>query len=258
MSEPVELELGDGVARLRLNRPEAGNAIDLELARALRSHAESLAARDDVGAVVLEAAGKAFSVGGDLGYMNAAGDGVGEAVSELVGEFHGAIRALRAIEAPVIAAVQGVAAGGGMSLMLIPDLAIAAESARFTMAYTAAGLSPDGGGTWTLPRIVGERVAADLILTNRRLGAAEALQLGIVSRVVPDAELEAAVSEIAAGFASGPRRALAASKRLLAMDAEIEEQLAAEGESIAERAASADGREGIAAFLEKRPPRFGA
>ena len=152
MSEPVELELGDGVARLRLNRPDAGNAIDLELARALRSHAEALAARDDVGAVVLEAAGKAFCVGGDLGYMNDAGDDVGEAVAELVGEFHGAIRALRAIEAPVIAAVQGVAAGGGMSLMLIPDLAIAAESARFTMAYTAAGLSPDGGGTWTLPR----------------------------------------------------------------------------------------------------------
>ncbi len=125
MSEPVELKLGDGVARLRLNRPEAGNAIDLELARALRSHAEALAARDDVGAVVLEAAGKAFCVGGcTLGYMNDAGDGVGEACpAELVGEFHGAIRALRAIDAPVIAAVQGVAAGGGMSLMLIPDLA---------------------------------------------------------------------------------------------------------------------------------------
>ena len=132
------------------------------------------------------------------------GDEVGEAVAELVDAFHGTIEAFAAIDAPVIAAVQGVAAGGGMSLLLLLDLAIAAESASFTMAYTAAGLTPDGGGSWTLPRIVGERVAADLILTNRRLSAAEALQLGIVSRVVPDSDLEAAVSEIAAGFASGP------------------------------------------------------
>jgi 2-(1,2-epoxy-1,2-dihydrophenyl)acetyl-CoA isomerase len=261
MSDPVALELGGGVARLTLDRPEAGNAIDLDLARSLRENAESLAGRDDVGAVILQGSGKAFCVGGDLGFMHAAGDGVGDAVAELVGEFHAAITALRALDAPVIASVQGVAAGGGMSLALACDIAWAAESARFTMAYTAAGLTPDGGGTWTLPRIVGERRAAELILTNRRLDAAEALELGIVGRVVPDGELDEALGELAAGLAAGPTKAFGAAKRLLAEStagASFADQLEAEGASISARAAEPDGREGIAAFLEKRRPSFGA
>lgn len=257
-SEAVQLKFEEGIARLRLNRPETGNAIDLELAGALRSHSESLVGRDDVRAVIVEAQGKAFCVGGDLGYMESAGAEVHDAVAELVDAFHGTIEAFAALDAPVIAAVQGVAAGGGMSLVCACDLAIAAESAKLTMAYTAAGLSPDGGGSWTLPRLVGWNRAAELILTNRRLSAAEAHDLGILTRVVPDEELGAAVEELATSLASGPTKALGAAKRLLASSASntMAEQLAAEGESIAARAAEPDGREGVAAFLGKRKPSY--
>lgn len=259
MSEPVELQLAGPIARLKLNRPAAGNAIDLELARALRAHSQSLIGRDDIGAVVLCAEGKSFCVGGDLGYMDAAGDQVEGAVAELVDAFHGTIEAFSQLDAPVIAAVQGVAAGGGMSLVCACDLAVGAESAKLTMAYTAAGLTPDGGGSWTLPRIVGWSRAADLILTNRRLDAAEAHDLGIFTRVVPDAELDDAVERLAGSLAAGPTKALGAAKRLLASaaSAQLHEQLAAEGASISTRAAEPDGREGVSAFLAKRKPSFG-
>lgn len=259
--DPAQLshDAETGIARLTLNRPEAGNAIDLELANALRAHAESLVERDDVRAVILDARGKAFCVGGDLGYMESAGDDVKGAVAELVDAFHGTIEAFAALDAPVIASVQGVAAGGGMSLVLACDLAIAAESTKLTMAYTAAALSPDGGGSWTLPRIVGWKRAADLVLTNRRLSASEAHEMGILTRVVPDDELGASVDELAGSLAAGPTRAFGASKRLLASSASnsMSEQLAAEGESISSRAAEPDGREGVAAFLAKRKPSYG-
>ncbi len=258
--ELVTLAVSDGIARLTLNRPEAGNALNPPLAAALREHASQLAGRPGLRVVVFGAAGKAFCVGGDLGFMAGAGDDVGPAVTALAEDVHAAMLTLAELDAPVIAAVQGVAAGGGLGLVAGADLAVAAASARFTMAYTAAGLSPDCGTTWFLPRAIGMRRTAELALTNRRLDADEALALGLLTRVVPDGELDAAVDELAARLAAGATHAFGAVGRLLrdGERATLAEQLEAEAHHIGALAATADGREGVAAFLEKRPPVFGA
>jgi 2-(1,2-epoxy-1,2-dihydrophenyl)acetyl-CoA isomerase len=253
----VDLDLRDRVARITLNRPDAGNALDLELATALREAAEGL--RDsDVGAVVLTGAGGAFCVGGDLKYMREA-DAVGDAVLRLATQFHGVLAALGALDAPVISAVRGAAAGGGMSLAIAADIVLAAESARFTMAYTAIGFSPDGGSSWTLPRLVGVRRAAALMLLNETLPAAAARDLGLVTRVVPDDALEAEAAALARRLADGPTRAYGAVKRLLRESATrgFAEQMDEEARTIAALAAAPDGREGVAAFLDKRTPAFG-
>jgi 2-(1,2-epoxy-1,2-dihydrophenyl)acetyl-CoA isomerase len=254
----VDLAVDGGVARLTLNRPEVGNALDGELARALADRAAELEARDDVGAVLLGAIGKAFCVGGDLRWMRAAGDRAETAVRALATDFHRALESLARLDAPVVVAVNGVAAGGGMSLAIAGDVVIAAASARFTMAYTAAGLSPDGGSTWTLPRVVGVRRAAELMLFNERLDARRALELGLVNRVVADDELDATASELAAQLAAGPTRAYGEVKRLLrvSMTTTLADQLVEEATTIGRMAGSPDGREGIAAFLDKRAPRF--
>ena len=172
MSDPaVLLTIEDGLARLVLNRPDAGNAMDTALVSALLGHARALGERADVRVVVLAAAGRAFCVGGDLKHFASQGDDVARGVRAVADPLHEALELLSSLDAPVVAAVNGVAAGAGMSLVCAADLAIAGESARFTMAYTAAGLSPDGGATWFLPRIVGARRAAELMLLNDRLDA---------------------------------------------------------------------------------------
>jgi 2-(1,2-epoxy-1,2-dihydrophenyl)acetyl-CoA isomerase len=253
----VEIDVRDRIARITLNRPEAGNALNLELATELRKAAEGLQG-SDVGAVILSGAGKAFCVGGDLDYMRDA-DEVGDAVLRLATQFHGGLAALAALDAPVISAVRGAAAGGGMSLAIAGDIVLAAESARFTMAYTAIGFSPDGGSSWTLPRLVGRRKAAELMLLNERLDAAAARDLGLVTRVVADDALDDEADALARRLAGGPTRAYGATKRLLRESATrgFAEQMAEESRSIAALAAAPDGREGVAAFLEKRAPTFG-
>jgi 2-(1,2-epoxy-1,2-dihydrophenyl)acetyl-CoA isomerase len=162
------------------------------------------------------------------------------------------------LPAPVVAAVQGSAAGAGMSLAAAADLVLAGASSRFVMAYTAIGLTPDGSGTWTLPRLVGLRRALELTLTNRRLSAEEAVAEGIATRVVPDDQLADEALALARSLAAGPTGALGAAKRLLreSIGRDLEAQLALETESLARAANSADSREGIAAFLEKRPADF--
>jgi len=259
LAGPVLLAVTGGIARLTFNRPDAGNAFDAEVGRSFRAHAESLVGRDDVRAVLLTGAGAMFCVGGDLAYF-AASDDAGAAVHALATDLHAGIEALRSIDAPVIAAVQGAAAGAGLSLVAGADLVVAADGAKLTMAYTAAGLSPDGGSTWFLPRLIGVRRTAELALTNRRLTAAEAQEWGIVNQVVPADELLTTAESLAAGIAAGPTGAFGTAKRLLAASstAGLPEQLAAEADGIAACAASADGAEGIAAFLEKRRPAFGA
>jgi 2-(1,2-epoxy-1,2-dihydrophenyl)acetyl-CoA isomerase len=253
----VDVDLRDRVARITLNRPDAGNALELELATALREAAEGLQG-SDVGAVILTGAGGAFCVGGDLKYMREA-DAVGDAVLRLATQFHGVLVALGALDAPVISAVRGAAAGGGMSLAIAADIVLAAESARFTMAYTAIGFSPDGGSSWTLPRLVGVRRAAELMLLNEPLPAAAARDLGLVTRVVPDDALEAEAAALARRLADGPTRAYGAVKRLLRESATrgFADQMDEEARTIAALAAAPDGREGVAAFLEKRKPAFG-
>jgi 2-(1,2-epoxy-1,2-dihydrophenyl)acetyl-CoA isomerase len=254
----IDVDVRDRVARITLNRPDAGNALDLETATALRQAAEGL--RDsDVGAVILAGAGRTFCVGGDLKYMRDAGDEVGDAVLRLASQFHDALEALAALAAPVISAVRGAAAGGGMSLAIAGDIVLAAESARVTMAYTAIGFSPDGGSSWTLPRLVGLRRATELMLLSERLDAAAARDLGLVTRVVPDDALDDEAAALARRLADGPAHAYAAVKRLLRASSTrgFTEQMAEEARSIAALAAAPDGREGVSAFLEKRAPTFG-
>jgi 2-(1,2-epoxy-1,2-dihydrophenyl)acetyl-CoA isomerase len=255
----VDLEVRDRVAYLTLNRPEAGNALDPVLIHGFRDAAESLEGRDDIGAVILTGAGNNFCVGGDLRFMNEAGDDVAAAVFGLASTMHAGIEALASLDAPVISAVRGAAAGGGMSIAIAADLVLAAASAHFTVAYTAIGFSTDGGASWTLPRLVGLQRAMELSLLNERLSAERALELGIVTRVVADDALEAEAEKLARRLADGPVGAHAAVKRLLrgSSTSTFSSQLAVEAHTIAGLAAAPDGREGVLAFLDKRAPHFG-
>jgi 2-(1,2-epoxy-1,2-dihydrophenyl)acetyl-CoA isomerase len=256
-TEQIKLSVEDGVATLMLTRPDAGNAINRSFVSQLRAHAESLQDREEVRVVVMRSTGRNFCVGGDLQYFSGIDDIEPELLA-LAADFHAGIYALRDLDAPLVAGVQGAAAGGGLALACACDIVLAAESARFTMAYTAAGLSPDGGSSWFLPRIVGWRLATELILTNRVLSAAEAATAGLVTTVVGDDALASEVGAVAARLASGPTRAFGSVKRLLraSATASLPEQLAAEGREIAANAARQDGREGVSAFLARRPPVF--
>ena len=178
---------------------------------------------------------------------------------DIVTSLHVAVRGLAALRAPVVAAVQGSAAGAGLALVAGADLVVAAESAKLVMAYTAIGLTPDGGSTWFLERLVGRQRALELVLTNRVLTAAEACAWGIVTRVVPDRDLTAEAETLVATLAAGPTHAFGAAKRLLAAAprASLAEQLDDEGWEIVRASGSSDAVEGVAAFAEKRRPTFG-
>ena len=259
MSEDTILyEVRDGLAHVTLNRPDAANAFDLDFVRAFHRIMIDCDKNRAVRAVLLTGAGKMFSAGGDLKFFLQAGDRVASVLAEMTASLHTAVAVMNRMDAPVVVAVNGMAAGGGMSLAMTGDIVFAAESARFTMAYTAAGLSPDGSSTWFLPRLVGFRRAKELALTNRMLGAAEALEAGIVDRVVPDSKLMAEAEKQARIFAEGPTGAYGAVKRLMVESFQngLETQMELESRAIAARAASADGREGVGAFAEKRKPTF--
>lgn len=258
MYETLLFTLEDGVAEITLNRPDAGNALDLKLVTELADAALRCDHDGSVRAVLLTGAGKAFSVGGDLKAFASFGDEAGRRLKEIADAVHKAISVFSRMAAPVIVAVNGTAAGAGFSLAIAGDYAIAAESARFTMAYTAAGLSPDGGATYMLPRLIGLRRTQELILTNRVLTAAEALDWGLLTRVVPAAELMDEAHAVARRIAAGPAGAHRAVKDLLraSLANGLEEQMELEGRSISRAAMSPDGIEGITAFLEKRRPDF--
>src|SRR5260370_7031371 len=207
-------------------------------------------------AVVLTGAGNAFCVGGDLKSFAAEQERVGHHLKEVLTGLHTAISTFIRMEAPVIAAVNGVAAGGGMSVACECDLVIAAESARFTVAYTRVGLSPDGSSSYVLPRLVGLRRALDLTLTNRMLSAAEALEWGLITRVVSDATLAMEADALAAQLAAGSRGALGAAKRLLppGWDETLGTQMAHEAQSIAPLAQSPDRPAAVPPLVANTPP----
>ena len=251
-------ELKDHVARITLNRPEAANALNMEMGRDLMHAAIRCSEDKSVRAVILTGAGRMFCGGGDLKLFAAQEDRLPVHLKELAGNLHLAISRFVRMSAPVIIAVNGSAGGAGFSLCLFGDMVLAAESAKFTMAYTRAGLAPDGSSTFFLPRIVGLRRALELALTNRVLSAKEAMDWGIVNKVMPDAQLQAEAQALATQLASGATLALGAAKRLLhhSFSESLETQMELEAQAIADRAGTADGREGIAAFVAKRPPKF--
>jgi 2-(1,2-epoxy-1,2-dihydrophenyl)acetyl-CoA isomerase len=254
----IRFALADGVATITLDRPDAANAIDLALGRELMHAAIRCDEDPAVRAVLLTATGKMFCAGGDLKAFAAQGDALPALLKELTVYLHAATSRFARMNAPLVVAVNGTAAGAGFSLAVSGDFVLMAESAVLAMAYTAAGLSPDGSSTWFLPRLVGMRRTQELMLTNRRLSAAEALAWGLVSQVVPDAELAAKAAALAAQLAAGPTRAFGTVKSLLAsaFSESLETQMELEARGIAAMAHCADGREGIEAFVQKRAPKF--
>ncbi len=256
--QSVVFRIDDGIAYVTLNRPNAGNAINEDVVNELVRVAHLCDTDPKVRVVLLSANGKVFSVGGDLAAFSAMGDQTRVTLKQLADQLHKAISLFSRMDAPLVIAVNGVAAGGGFSLTLIGDYVIAADSAKFTMAYTRAGLSPDGSSTFFLPRLVGLRKAQELAFANRTLSAHEAAEWGLISRVVPDDNLFEEARAVCQSLVKGPRYAQAVVKRLLfcSLRNGLEEQMEIEGREIANAAASSEGKEGIRAFIEKRPPQF--
>jgi 2-(1,2-epoxy-1,2-dihydrophenyl)acetyl-CoA isomerase len=254
----LTLERRDHVATLTLNRPDAYNAFNLALGREI-FHAV-LEVDDDptVRCVVITGSGKAFCAGGDVRDFADNPDRIGALLKELTTYLHGAVSRLCRSDKPVVMAVNGIAAGGGMSFALCGDLVIAAESARFTMAYSKIAATPDGSSSYFLPRLIGLRRAMELYFTNRVLSAREALEWGLVTRVVTDAELRPAVEAQARELAQGPTRAFGAAKRLFhqATWESLETQMELEAQAIAGCGRTEDFREGVTAFANKKTPTF--
>lgn len=255
---PLLFSIDGATARLTLNRPAAGNAIDLPLAQALMQAATRCDQDDSIRCVVLTGAGRLFCAGGDLSAFAAAGDRVPAFLSELAGTLHMAISRLQRMEKPLLVLVNGPAAGAGLSLSLIGDIVIAGQSAHFTAAYGSVGLSPDGGMSWLLPRLVGLRRAQDMIIGNRRVSADEAATIGLVTRMVADADLTAAGDEAIRSLVAAPTKAVGAARNLLldSFDGPLEAHLDRETRRIAASGATNDCREGVAAYLTRRKPDF--
>ena len=256
--DTLRFELRDRVAHLTLHRPEQQNAMNYEMTRELSALVASWIDAPGIGAVLIRGSGTNFCVGGDVKAFGARVGALPAYVRPMATELHLAIARLARLDVPVIAAVQGAAAGAGFSLLCGADLVIAADTARFTMAYTKIGLSPDGGATYFLPRIVGGRRAVELMVSNRVLTAAEACDWGIVSRVVPASELDAEAEKLAAAIACGATRAMGTAKRLVreSWTETLETQLERETVEVTRTSASADGQEGIRAFVDRRAPKF--
>jgi len=252
--ETIRVEVASGVATITLNRPESLNALNATMRRELLAALKHVRRDDDVRAVVLTGEGRGFCSGADL----RGGSAEREFRRVVTTEYNPLIQAIRELPKPVIAAVNGVAAGAGVSLALACDLIWAAEEARFIQAFVKIGLVPDSGSTRTLVRALGRHRAAQLIFSGEPLSASEALGAGLVNAVVPQAELGEAVAAVAAGLAAGPTRAIGYAKRLInhAEDASLDASLAMEA-GLQELAGRTDDHaEGVAAFGEKREPRF--
>jgi 2-(1,2-epoxy-1,2-dihydrophenyl)acetyl-CoA isomerase len=257
---PVLLELDQaGVARVRLNRPEAANGMNVELLQALHAVLVRCHGDERVRVVVLSGAGKHFCAGGDVRTFASKGEQLPDYLREATAWLQLATSALVQLRAPVIAQVHGFAAGGGgFGLVCAADLVVAAESAKFFSGAVRVGMAPDAGTTVTLTQLVGLRQAMRILLTNPTLTAAQARDLGVVTEVTPDDQLAQRVDELAADLAASAPLALAATKRLVwsGVGATIYERLPEEARTVSELSGSADAREGLAAVLERRTPKF--
>ena len=256
--ETLDYVVAENVATITLNRPEAANAMNPLMAAELNEVAIACGEDETVRAIVIQGTGRIFCAGGDLAEFAKAGDSLPALIMKMAGDLHLAISRFTRMNAPVIAAVGGTAAGAGFSLAVAADLVVAGESSKFTMAYTAAGLSPDGSSTYFLPRRIGDRRARELMLTNRLLKAPEALEWGLINEVVGDDEVRSRANALAISLANGPTLAYGAVKTLLneSFDNGLETQMELETRSIARMAKTPDGQEGINAFLAKRKPGY--
>ena len=256
---PLKIEIQGKVATLTLNRPAQMNTIDLGMAKALYEASLDFTEHSTVRALIITGAGeKAFCAGGDLAAFNQHGEAVGEHLHEVTHYLHGAISRFARMTLPVITAVNGVTAGGGLAFLGFPQLVLAADSARFVSAYTKAGLSPDGSSTWYLPRLIGVRRAQEFVFMNRMLKAEEAVEWGLVNKSVKASDLMNEAGSAAEILAAGPRAAYGRIKELFnsSLTMPLETQMENEARYLALSARSPDGRAGLKAFSTKTAPHF--
>ncbi|MCC5987385.1 MAG: enoyl-CoA hydratase/isomerase family protein [Pararhodobacter sp.] len=254
---PVLLDFADGIATITLNRPAAANGMNIALMQALHGAVMRCHREPDVRVVHLRGAGRNFCAGGDVREFAAMGEGLGDFLREVTAWLQMAIGSLIRLDAIVVTEVQGYAAGGGgLGLVCASDIVLAGEDAKFMAGATRVGMAPDGGASVILPHLVGFRRATEIVLSNRIVGAAEAERIGLITRMVADADLADEAAKTAASYAQGAPLAQAAAKRLLWNALEVERCLPEEGRTVASLSASADSREGLAAVIEKRTPRF--
>lgn len=256
--ETLEFSIKKRVAQITLNRPNSANGLNLQMSQELRMAARLCDSDTSIKAVLLTANGRFFCAGGDLKEMISYGNQAASHVKNLADNLHMAISNFSRMAPPLIVAINGMAAGAGFSLAVSGDYVIASESAAFTMAYTKAGLSPDGSSSYFLPRLIGLRRTQDLMLTNRILTSQEALDWGLVSQLVESGDLQSSAMELAQKLASGSLQSHAIVKKLLSctFSNSLETQMEIEGRYISQCVESADGQEGITAFSEKRAPKF--
>ena len=256
--QSLTLERKDNVATITLNRPDAFNALNLALGRDLFHASIEVDEDPEVRCVVVTGTGKAFCAGGDVKDFVDNLPRVGALVKELTTYLHGAVSRFCRTDKPVVMAINGVAAGGGLSLALSGDLVVATESARFTMAYSKIAATPDGSSSYFLPRLIGLRRTMELYFTNRVLTAREAFEWGLVTRVVPDTDFKAAVATLAREMAQGPSKAYGGAKRLFHESTwtSLETQMELEAQAIANSGRTEDFRAGVTAFAEKKSPVF--
>lgn len=253
--DPLRIERDDGVVTLVFNRPKALNAINVAMAQALLAALQDIAHDDSVRALVLRGEGRAFMAGGDL--LTLQRDPLA-GVDALLEPLNQALLLLANLNAPVIAQVQGAAAGAGLSLMLQADFVLAAEGAQFNLAYINLGASCDVGASWALPRWVGLRRALEIAMLGESLDTDQALQMGLINRVLPAADLSGEVQRLAARLAQGPTQALGHMRRLMraSLETGLQAQLHAEWQAFRACAQTDDLRAGIDAFFQKQPARF--
>jgi 2-(1,2-epoxy-1,2-dihydrophenyl)acetyl-CoA isomerase len=257
---PVLYDVTDGVGRITLNRPDAMNALDRATKEALKSAVARAGADPDVRVVVLTGSGRSFCVGQDLRehIENLRSKPVEEVWATVPEHFSPIAAGIADMDKPVIAAVNGVAAGAGASLAFLCDFRLMADAAGFNTAFTGIGLSCDTGASWTLPRLVGRDKALELLMMPRTVPAAEAAEIGLATRVVPADDLAKEVGELAATLAKGPTLAYGAVRRSVAFGAahSLAETLAFEGEMMARTGSSSDHQNAVKAFVEKQKPTF--
>ncbi len=256
--ETLGYEVSESVATITINRPEAANSLSMEMCKELMDASIRVDDDPDVRAVVFRGSGRFFCTGADLRGFPPAGPEMATFMKEMTTYLHAAASRFTRMDAPLITAINGTCAGAGMSMALMGDLALAGESSRFTMAYSRIGLTPDGSSTYFLPRLVGLRRSLELCLTNRMLSAQEALDWGMINRVVADDELQSEAHALAAQLAAGPTESIGAAKRLYhsSWNEGLETQMEFETREICDAARRPEAKEGVTAFFEKRDPVF--
>ncbi|MFT5571933.1 MAG: 2-(1,2-epoxy-1,2-dihydrophenyl)acetyl-CoA isomerase [Cryomorphaceae bacterium] len=254
----LDFSIHERVATIAFNRPDAANGLNLDMATELADAARICDNDENLKAVVLTGNGRFFCAGGDVKAMLEAEQGAGAGVARIADELHKALSILARMDLPLICSVNGTAAGAGFSIAVTGDLVIAAESAKFTMAYSKIGLSPDGSSSYYLPRLIGIRRTQELMFTNRVLSAQEALGWGLVTKVVADDALAEQTAKLAQMLVNGSKGSNAAIKSLLleSFSNSLETQMEIEGRTIAACARTVDGKEGVSSFVEKRAPKF--